>query len=176
MQRGKIVEMCTLLMSSLGREEQVMAVVELAFALGGKEYFGGGLEGSTFTSCGSAAQVQLELWPKEVGVKAPETAPVTPSGKVIAQVGHKCICDGCKKVVYRVVKPVYDGLMRVSDLIASFEPVGHSTRLNKDMDIFVDQDGNVATNCPLCHGSLTLWLVGEGGKDNGQEIQGGPTV
>ena len=43
-----------------------------------------------------------------------------------------------------------------------FKPLGHRTQLPKLLDILPDGAGNIATDCPVCKGEKSLWIVGRG--------------
>jgi len=68
--------------------------------------------------------------------------------------------------------------MATVEFRACFEPAGHTITFPKVIDILTDDDGNIATDCPLCKGIKSLWLVGRGEPINltGSVSEGSPDV
>jgi len=90
-----------------------------------------------------------------------ETVPSSPSGKILTYAGTVCYCHACKRDVYKVISDVYSTMPSIS-FRACFEPVGHSIIFPKVIEILSDDSGNIATDCPLCKGVKSLWIVGHG--------------
>ncbi len=84
-----------------------------------------------------------------------------PGGPVWITAGSMCVCKACKKEVYRIIKDIPERV-KTEDFLASFEPIGPAPMLTEDIDIYGDPYGNQAINCPLCKGTKTLWIKGEG--------------
>jgi len=89
------------------------------------------------------------------------TAVVPPPGKLRSAKGDGCYCSTCKRDVYRLRNNLYDN-MKTQDFQKSFEPLGHLIDLPRIIDIYTDGEGNIATDCPVCKGDKTLWLIGRG--------------
>lgn len=93
-------------------------------------------------------------------------SPVVPiiipnKGKIKAGIGERCHCQNCKKDVYEIISPVYEN-MGTNEFNACYKPIGHTTQLPRMLDILPDESGNIATNCPVCNGKMSLWIIGRG--------------
>ncbi len=95
---------------------------------------------------------------------APQPAAMQPGGAVWIPAGGQCKCSTCKKFVYRVIKDVPE---RVTNEMfrSSFEPLGGAPELPEEPSIYGDPHGNLAIDCPLCKGTKSLWIRGEGSYD-----------
>jgi len=111
----------------------------------------GGASTTSITSTNTQSQV----------VEAPKP---TAQGPVVIAKGQACKCNECKKVAYTVVRDVQDQMP--DEMFRNcFEPP-----LPKDGELWGDQQGNVAIDCPLCHSEFTVWIKGEGSYSGTQDM------
>lgn len=88
----------------------------------------------------------------------------TPQGPVVIHKGQVCKCNDCEKVAYTVIRDVQDQMP--DEMFRScFDPT-----LPKDGELWGDQQGNVAIDCPLCHSEFTVWIKGEGSYQGTQDM------
>lgn len=99
---------------------------------------------------------------KEASVAAPNssTQELEP-GPVMIPKGNQCACDACTKVSYILGAPVYENTKK-KDFVAAFIPQNGAPTLVMPLDTWADEYGNLAIDCPLCHGNKTLWIKGKG--------------
>ena len=88
----------------------------------------------------------------------------TASGPVVIPKGKICKCTECKNVAYTVVRDVQDQ-MPPDMFRACFEPA-----LPVDGELWGDQQGNVAIDCPLCKCEYTVWIKGEGSYSQTEDL------
>ena len=93
---------------------------------------------------------------------APTPPPaMEPGGAIWIPEGGMCRCSACKKFVYKVIKNIPE---RVTNEMFrnSFQPINGAPELPEEPSLFGDNQGNLAIDCPLCKGTKTLWIRGEG--------------
>lgn len=75
--------------------------------------------------------------------------------------GSQCRCKGCQKLVYEVIEDVYDKVT-IEEIQQAFKPLNGAPVIPEGVSLYGDPHGNLAIDCPLCSGTKTLWIRGDG--------------
>lgn len=88
----------------------------------------------------------------------------TLNNPIVIPSGNSCKCTECKKVAYTVIKNVHDK-MPPALFRECFKPP-----LPEDGELWGDQQGNIAIDCPNCKSEFTVWIKGEGSYSMTQDL------